>query len=493
MLHVVERSYVLSPHIGLDATDMRLFFIVQLVVRIEGVALAQGQIAADTEGLLIAFRIASLIIVEVEMAVGRHDHVVAHLGSGDAAFGTAPRHDRRALRDAAVEDLVPADDLAAFFRQVFLDRRDEVTLEFRLAGEALLFHQGLAFRAFLPFLARGFVAADVDVFRREDVADLVEHAFEEGHGLGVAGAEDFGEDTPGRLDFIWIFRAAAAQFGIARQGGGGVARHLDFRDDGDVVTGRILHDFAHLVLGVEAAVGRAVILVGAIVAYQGLGPHGAYFRQLGILLDLGAPTLVFRQVPVEHVEFVQGHHRDEGLDLVDREEMPATVQMRTAVRERGLVLDQHTGDMSVALGEDLRKGLLAPVDAGLGAARDDDLALARVEHVFLGGEFRVEARGDLGHRAVGGHFHAAAAVLQGDGIGNDLEADGRVAAAAGNQRREQGTGQQDLGECFHGIRCIIAKVRNSCSASQILRCQAPARRRARTRAQRRRNAAPAAP
>jgi hypothetical protein len=70
-------------------------------------------------------------------------------------------------------------------------------------------------------------------------------------------------------------------------------------------------------------------------------PPRADLRQPRILQDLDAPALVFRQVPVEHVEAVEREQIDVSLDEIDREEMPRGVEVHAAVCEARRVVDAN--------------------------------------------------------------------------------------------------------------------------------------------------------
>ena len=150
------------------------------------------------------------------------------------------------------------------------------------------------------------------------------------------------------------------------------------------------------------------------MAHQRLSAPGTHFRQFGILLDLSTPALVFGQVPVEHVEFMERHHVEVGLDLVDREEVAAAVEVRTAIGEGGLVFNDHAGKLLSALGLDLGERLLAPDKAGFGASGELDLSVLDLEDIFFGSQVRIDPCLDF---RTG--FGAAPSQLHAYRIGND--------------------------------------------------------------------------
>ena len=160
-------------------------------------------------------------------------------------------------------------------------------------------------------------------------------------GLRVAGAEDVGEYAPCLAHLVGA--SGAAQLGVGGEHALRVAGHVDFGNDGDVSVGGIVHDVAHLVLGVEASVGYLVVNAGD-AADDGACPFGTDFRELGVTVYLHAPALVFGEVPVEGVEVVECEHVDEFLDEFGLEVVAAAVEHRSAVAEAGIVDDACGGE-----------------------------------------------------------------------------------------------------------------------------------------------------
>ena len=92
-----------------------------------------------------------------------------------------------------------------------------------------------------------------------------------------------------------------------------MAGHVDFGDHGDVALLSVLHNLARLLLGVETAVGNAVVEVG-VSAKDGTRTLRTDGGELGIFLNLYAPTLIVGQMPVEDVHVVHSQQVDELLD-----------------------------------------------------------------------------------------------------------------------------------------------------------------------------------
>ena len=93
-----------------------------------------------------------------------------------------------------------------------------------------------------------------------------------------------------------------------------MARHIDFRDHGDVAAPGVIHDGRIVSLAVVSA-GRAAHLQAA-----------AKIGQVRPRLDLDAPALVIREVDMQPVDLVIGQQVDVLGDILDAEKVPGHVQ-----------------------------------------------------------------------------------------------------------------------------------------------------------------------
>ena len=98
---------------------------------------------------------------------------------------------------------------------------------------------------------------------------------------------------------------------------------FDFGNDLDVTLGGVGDDVPNLVFRVKPTVDRSI----------GLCAPGPFSGQFGIGIDFYAPTLVFREVPMQHIHFVKGQQVDGALDKIGLHEVPATIQKQAAVRK----------------------------------------------------------------------------------------------------------------------------------------------------------------
>ena len=125
ILDIFWRPQEFAPKVALGAEDVPLFFRRQLGrQRLEGIHGRQGNESPDALGFS---RSLGLRVIEVAVRGGRHDHVVPGRRRRDAARGAAPRHHRRAGRETAFENFIPADQPPAFADEEFLDLIEEVS------------------------------------------------------------------------------------------------------------------------------------------------------------------------------------------------------------------------------------------------------------------------------------------------------------------------------------------------------------------------------
>jgi len=382
---------IFRPEVGLAAENVPGLFRGQNIGHgFEGIDAAERDVAADGQGLVGRV---PLIIVDVAVGGGGHDDVVPALGRGDAAFGAAPGHDGRPRGQPAFEDLVPADETLAHGVKDLLHPLDEIALELALVLQPLGFQAGLAGGAALPFGLVGLVAPDVDEWAGEESGDLDENILQELEGLLLARAEDVGDGpVAARLDRERPARAG--ELGVGGQGRRGVAGHLDLGHDGDMARRGVSDDLADLVLGVEPAVGRGLAgllgLAGVPVLVLPVDPPGPDLGQPGIFLDLDAPALVVRQVPMEGVQLVRGQDVDPAQDELLGEEVAGAVEKGPPPGESRLVLDadardrprrRRPGRAFDRWGQELAEGLDTVEDSRRHGAADENPVGGDVEKV----------------------------------------------------------------------------------------------------------------
>jgi len=325
---------------------------------------------------------------------------VPGLGGGDAALCAPPGHDRRLGGEAALEDLVPAEEAAPLGDEDLFDAPHEIALELVLVLETLGLHPGLALRAALPLGLIDLVAADMDERPWEEADDLRQDILQEFVRAVVAGAEDVG-DRPIASRRHRERPSRAGELGIGRERGFGVAGHLDLRHDRDEAGGGVGDDLADVVLGVKAAVGRRFTgllgLAGVPVLVFAVDAPSPDFGEARVFLDLDPPALVVGQVPMEGIELVHGEDVDPALDELLRKEVTRTVEHAAAPGEPGPVFDRGAGDTERARPqhrrgplrgrrEELAQGLDAIEEPGRSRGADLDAVRPDVEKIALGAE-----------------------------------------------------------------------------------------------------------
>ena len=83
---------------------------------------------------------------------------------------------------------------------------------------------------------------------------------------------------------------------------------------------------------------------------------GTDLCQFRIFLDFDSPTLVFGQMPMEHIHVMESQHVDVFLDKRNWEEMASTIQHHTTVSKLRRILDDGSRQFNVFRRiEDLRK------------------------------------------------------------------------------------------------------------------------------------------
>ena len=134
---------------------------------------------------------------------------MAHSDCLKTSGNTSPRHDCCIWSNLSFKDFVPSDDSLALVVYDFLHSGDNVCLKemFRLIFivclESEFANLSLATRTFLPTNFRTLVTTNVDIFRREEIADLRKHVLKELHGLFFTCAENIIRNAPISPDIIW--------------------------------------------------------------------------------------------------------------------------------------------------------------------------------------------------------------------------------------------------------------------------------------------------
>ncbi len=121
-----------------------------------------------------------------------------------------------------------------------------------------------------------------------------------------------------------------------------MTRHVDFGNDRDVALSRVRDDPTHIILRIKAPI-EARTTRSRIDVSSGSRPRGdapcSDFREAGVLLDLQAPSLVVREMPMQHIQLVERHPVDELHDELRRLKVTGRVEHQAAPGQPWTVAD----------------------------------------------------------------------------------------------------------------------------------------------------------
>ena len=217
----------------------------------------------------------------------------------------------------------------------------------------------------------------MDIGRREQGDDLVEHVADKLERLFLAGME---------REMLPFALASAGDFRIGTADSSSMARHVEFGNDHDVAIGCIGNDLLDLFLGVERSGCFRVVPVA----------DSSFGGQLRITLDLDAPARFVGQVPVEDVQAKGRHDIQILFYLLFTEEVAALVEHETAPAVAGLILYLTGTHVTFAETGKLQKGFLRIEQAGFGrglqqdAVRFDDKRIGFIGHLAIVCQFQTD-------------------------------------------------------------------------------------------------------
>ena len=282
-----------------------------------------------------------LVVIEVAVARGCHDHVVPLLRSRQAPFHPSPAHDRGRFVHVALHQFIPAYQLSPVAVQEGLHPLGEIALQpgLRLLIAVSLQPQFLdallTSLALLPPHLRSLVAPNMDILRGEYFHQFRQHTLHELKSLLLSRTKDVIKHPPMALHLVGTARAS--QFRIGFQCPKHVSRHVNFRNHRDIPLLRIAHDLLQFLLRVAAAVGRAVVN-RRITPQHRIATHRALLHQLQVTVDGYTPSLIVRQVPMETVHIVHRHRVEILLHKRHTEEMASHVKMHAPIAKPRSIL-----------------------------------------------------------------------------------------------------------------------------------------------------------
>ena len=236
-----------------------------------------------------------------------------------------------------------------------VDLTDKLGLQSAVAALTQLLELLLTEGVRLPLSGRALVATDVEVGIGEDIAQLGDDVLGKLHGLGIGHVEHIRADATIDPHLRGVVGVTTV-LGIGMHSSHEVSGHVHLGQYVDMTLSGIAYHLSHLLLGiVEGAILATRLRTfaspihlpvlldtsdGSVIATLTLGTDGGEQR---ILLDLGTPSLVVGQVPVEDVHLVDSHQVDHLLHLLNGKEMAAHVEHKATVCKAWLILDARHG------------------------------------------------------------------------------------------------------------------------------------------------------
>ena len=191
--------------------------------------------------------------------------------------------------------------------------------------QVIFLHSLLAGLTFFPMGLGTFIPADMKIVGGEQRRHLVDYILQKFKSGFLARAEYIIKNAPG---FLHIFNAAPVQFiagsfrhhifrndrwffgkttqpGISGNGRAAMSGHLNLGDHIDIPVFGIFHYFFYFLLGISATMRNIVIPAARVAADDRTIAPGTHLCQFRVFLYFNPPALIFCQVPVKSIEFMQ--------------------------------------------------------------------------------------------------------------------------------------------------------------------------------------------
>ena len=261
--------------------------------------------------------------------------MMAGFHSFQTTLSTTPGHHRSIRSQTTVQNLVPAQQVTAVAVQETFHAVNQVTLQFVHVLQPFFLHAGLAERTGLPRCLSSLITTYMNIFGRKQIHHFQQDILKELECFLVP-------DTEIRL-FIRLMRTR--KFRISGQYLFRVGRHLDFRNQRDVMLLRVGHQFANVILGIVTAFCLRIVFltilaitVPPVLPYR-LRTPSSKLCQSWILLDFDTPSCRIRQMQVQTVNFVIRKNVHLFLYEFLVEKMTRNIQHHSTIRETRFILD----------------------------------------------------------------------------------------------------------------------------------------------------------
>ena len=357
----------------------------------------------------------SLAFGEVEIEVGgrREYCFVSGVAGFDGVGHFVPYHSHHRLAHLAAHYyFFPSHHGFAFGFHHIRHHIGEIALKVGCLLDAFTLHHFAAKRAFVPAVVDGFIAADIDVLRREQVYSLFEHIGEEFIRRFLAHAQQVATDKVLTGHFVLLARARQPR----------ISHHCREHVGGEFNLGDNLH-IAHCGIGYDFA--YIVLRIVATEAILVLACPSTHLGEARIFLYFEAPTGVVDEVELQLVHLVHCHHVDVMLHKFLVEEIASHIEHHTSPRAVGGIADahirhlpSHIGLQSLAVNgrwQELQQSLYAIEQSAIVVSADGDAAAVYGQVIAFGGSYAASV--NLKHH-IGTTFFLGCAPIVGCGAQN---------------------------------------------------------------------------
>ncbi len=267
-----------------------------------------------------------------------------HLGCSNSAFSSSPGHDYGVIHRDTFKYFIPSDHAFSFTLHKRSDLSHKPTLKIIFLGIPVSVFQTkfsdflLTFRTGFPSFFHTLITSEMNVFAREQFADLIHYIFEQVQRSRISGTQDIPDYAPSVCHLVFFI--FAAQLGICCQNCGGMSRKVNFRNYLYISFLGICHNLTNLFLSIEPSVAfpvRRIIRTAKIAADNSVVAPRSNLSQFRMALDFNSPSLVVSKMPMEYIELVKRKHINGTLHHLNIRKMPADIEHKPPVSEAGPV------------------------------------------------------------------------------------------------------------------------------------------------------------
>src|SRR5665647_83835 len=119
-----------------------------------------------------------------------------------------------------------------------------------------------------------------------------------------------------------------------------MSRHFYFGDYCNKPRLCISNNIFNFFLGIKSSISYTIEDLRSVfpVPYERFFPESSDFCESGVFFDLDPPTLIFRKMPMECIQFVKSYHVNISFDISNREYMTPYIKMHPPVYKSWFIL-----------------------------------------------------------------------------------------------------------------------------------------------------------